>query len=140
MDFREYLAKAEEALQVEKEALQAAVKKAEEAELSFLTKKQDLKKREDKVKEAEKVVDGKLLKLAKLEQIDRDEQKMLEREAAIERKEKEAKKAIDDAATMKLQAEQALQSAKDVKDKANKEKAEVEAKMLEKFKKIMLEA
>lgn len=140
MDFREYLAKAEEALQVEKDALQLATKKAEEAELSFLNKKAELKGREDKVKLAEKEVDGKLAKLAKLEVIDRDEKKMIEREMEIERKEAQAKKAVDDAATMKLQAEQALQSAKDVVAKANKEKAEVEAQILGKFKKMIMEA
>lgn len=138
MDFREYIGKAEEALQIEKEALEMATKKAKEAELSFLNKKSELKGREDKVKLAEKEVDGKLAKLAKLEIIDRDEKKMIEREMEIERKEAQAKKAVDDAATMKLQAEQALQSAKDVVAKANKEKSEIEANILKKFKDMVI--
>lgn len=138
MDFREYLSKAEEALKVEMDSLEEAKKKAKEAELSFLNKKSELKDREDKVKAHEKEVDGKLAKLAKLEIVERDERKMVEREAEIERKEKIAQKAIDDAATMKLQAEQALQSAKDVVAKANKEKSEIEAQILKKFKDVVI--
>lgn len=139
MDFRGYIAQAEESLAEIRAELEASIKKAKESEIAFLNKKAELKAREDKVKAHEKEVDAKIAKLANLEKIDRDEQKIVAREVEIERKEREAKKAIEEAATLKLQAEQALQSAKDVKDKANKEKAEVEAKMLEKFKKIMLE-
>ena len=59
-------------------------------------------------------------------------------EKEIEIKEKMAQKAVDDAATMKLQAEQALQSAKDVVAKANKEKSEIEANILKKFKDMVI--
>lgn len=137
-DFREYLAKAEESLAETKAELEASIKKAKEAELSFLNKKAELKDREDKVKAHEKEVDVKLAKLAKLEIVERDEKKMVEREMEIEKKEKLAQKAVDDAATMKLQAEQALQSAKDVVAKANKEKSEIEANILKKFKDMVI--
>lgn len=138
MDFREYLSKAEEALQIEKEALEMATKKAKEAELSFLNKKSELKSREDKVKLAEKEVDGKLAKLAKLEVIEADQNKQVAREQAIEEKERLAKKMMDHAADLQLQAEQKLQSAKDVVAKANKEKSEIEANILKKFKDMVI--
>lgn len=138
MDFREYLGKAEEALRIEKEALEMATKKAKEAELSFLNKKSELKGREDKVKLAEKEVDAKLAKLAKLEVVEADQNKQVAREQAIEEKERLAKKMMDHAADLQLQAEQALQSAKDVVAKANKEKSEIEANILKKFKDMVI--
>lgn len=138
MDFRGYIAQAEESLAEIRAELEASIKKAKEAEIAFLNKKAELKDREAKVKVQEKEVDAKLAKLAKLEIVERDERKMAEREMEIEKKEKLAQKAVDDAATMKLQAEQALQSAKDVVAKANKEKSEIEANILKKFKDMVI--
>ncbi len=140
MDFRDYLAKAEASLAEKRDELDASIKKAKEAELAFIEKKDGLKDKEAKLKAQEKEVDAKLLKLSRLEIIERDEMKAVEREAAVEEKERIAKKMLDDAATMKLKAEQGLQSAKDVMDKANRAKAEIEGKILEKFKKIVMEA
>lgn len=138
MDFRGYIAQAEESLAEIRAELEASIKKAKEAEIAFLNKKAELKDREAKVKVQEKEVDAKLAKLAKLEIVERDERKMAEREMEIEKKEKLAQKEVDDAATMKLQAEQALQSAKDVVAKANKEKSEIEANILKKFKDMVI--
>lgn len=138
MDFRGYIAQAEESLAEIRAELELSIKKAKESEIAFLNKKSELKSREDKVKAHEKEVDAKIAKLAKLEIIERDEKKMAEREMEIEKKEKLAQKSLDDAATMKLQAEQALQSAKDVVAKANKEKSEIEANILKKFKDMVI--
>lgn len=139
MDFRDYLAKAEADIASHKEVLDKAIKEAKEAELSFLEKKESLKKEAGEIAAQRKELDAKIKRLAKLEKIQKDEMAMAEKEAELEQMKKKAQKMMDDAATMKLQAEQALQSAHDVKEKAQKEAAATEAKILEKFKKIMLE-
>lgn len=137
-DFRELLNQAEAELKSEVEVLHADQKKAKEAELSFIEKKDELKDREAKVKAKEKEVDAKIKKLEKLELIEADQQKQIEREQAIEQRERLAKKMLDDAATTKLQAEQALEGAKKVVEKANKEKAEIEAQILKRFKEMVI--
>lgn len=138
MDFHEYIIKAEAAINAELSALELATKQAKEVEVANLAKKAELKEKEAKLKAHEKEVDAKLVKLSRLEAIEVDQQKQIEREQAIEERERQAKKIMDHAADLQLQAEQALQSAKDVKDAANKHKAEVEAKILERFQKMVI--
>lgn len=140
MDFKSLINQAESKFNQKVEELELSIKEAKKAELNFLEEKSNLNKKAAVLRDKEKAIDLKIAKLEKLEAVKKSQDEINAQIEKAENMEKAALKMQEKANDVRVEAEHAVMQANKKEAEVKKAAAKLEEEILDKFRKIIMEA